>query len=183
MTSNGRERAMRTGLGVGLLLAITGLDGLHAQSAGDFSGLKPGQVVRVRTIGNSRFETRLGGIPGDSAPVLFATAQVPFEAARVDSLWIRGRAIWTGAIAGAAVATPLSFAFWAWFCNAVSEGTGCDEWGAVALLAGIGGAGGALIGAGIGAFIPRWRLRYAREGEVTLAPMLGPGRVGLAVRF
>jgi hypothetical protein len=45
------------------------------------------------------------------------------------------------------------------------------------------GAGGALIGAGIGALIPRWRLRYARERELSVIPLLAPGRLGVALRF
>jgi hypothetical protein len=45
------------------------------------------------------------------------------------------------------------------------------------------GAAGVLVGAGVGAMIPTWRLRYARERDVTVSPLLSPGRLGLAVRF
>jgi len=174
---------MRATIGLLVTLGAGTVSGLHAQATADFGGLKPGQLVRVRTVGQSRFETRLGGIPGDSASVLFENARVPFQAERVDSLWVRGHATWTGAIVGAAVLTPLSFAWWGLFCEAMSEGTGCDEWGTVTALALAGGVGGALLGAGVGALIPKWRLRYARDHDLAVRPVVAPGRVGLAVQF
>jgi len=174
---------MRIIVGLGLVLAVTSGYGSAVLAQENFGTLKPGQTVRVATTGGSRFETRLGRARDTPAEDLFAHADVPFQAARVDSLWVRGHATWTGAIVGAAVATPVSFAFWGWFCTAVSEGYGCDEWGTVSLLAVIGGAGGALLGAGVGALIPKWRLRYVRERDITVAPLLAPGRVGVSVRF
>jgi len=174
---------MRIVAGLGLVLAVTTARGSAAQGPGDFGKLKPGQTVRVSTAGGSRFETRLGGAATAVPEDLFADAEVPFQAARVDSLWVRGHATWTGAIVGAAVATPVSFAFWGWVCTMVGEGNGCDQWGGVSLMALVGGAGGALLGAGVGALIPKWRLRYARAHRVTIAPLLAPGRVGVTVGF
>lgn len=174
---------MRLGAALALLVIAADAGAAHAQAAADFGSLAPGQVVRVRTVGRSRFETRLGGTVGDSLPLLFAGADIPFEAGRVDSLWVRGRATVTGAIVGGAVLTPLSFLFWWWVCDVVGEGTGCDAWGTVAGLAVAGGAGGALLGAGVGSLVPRWRLRYARQAQVTVAPLLAPGRIGVAVRY
>jgi hypothetical protein len=90
----------------------------------------------------------------------------------------------TGAIVGGAIITPLSFLAWAGFCDFASEGTGCDEWGLVTGLALGTGAVGALLGAGVGALIPKWKLRYARQREAAIAPLVGPGgRIGLTVRF
>jgi hypothetical protein len=180
---------MRTAIGFGLMLGATVVGGLHGQSASDFGGLKPGQVVRVSATGRSRFESRLGGVSGDPVTTLFAGAEVPFEAADVDSLWVRGRATWTGALVGAAVATPLSALFVSVVCIAYagSEGDGSTPdrcpWAGVVLLSAIGGAGGALIGAGVGALVPKWRLRYARARPITVSPIVGPGRVGLSVSF
>ncbi|MDH4045657.1 MAG: hypothetical protein OEW06_14495, partial [Gemmatimonadota bacterium] len=137
----------------------------------------------------SRFVTRLGGMPGDSTTALFARAAEPFHVEHVDSLWVRGRATWTGALVGAAVATPLSALFVGVACVAYagSEGDGSTAdrcpWAGVVLLSAIGGAGGALIGAGVGALVPKWRLRYARARDVTVSPLLGPGRVGVSIRF
>jgi hypothetical protein len=114
---------------------------------------------------------------------LFLRAERPFEPGRVDSLWVRGNALKTGAIVGAIVVTPAAFGFFAWICTWAAEGTGCDQWGTVAGLSAAAGAGGALLGAGVGALIPTWKLRYARDREAAIGPMVGPGRIGLAVRF
>ena len=173
---------MRIGIGIPLLLAASAAGGLHAQDLGAFGRLAPGQTVRVRTLGGSRFATRLGTDASDSVRLLFAHAEIPFQVEGVDSLWTQGRATVTGMIVGAAVATPLSFGFWAWVCTAVSEGTGCDEWGTVSLLALGGGAAGALIGAGVGSLVPKWRLRYARQRELSISPYVAPGRIGVAIR-
>lgn len=167
---------------IGFILgALTLTTAVHAQEQPVFGSLGAGQTVRVRTVGGSRFATRLGFGTTDS--LRFASAEIPFTAAAVDSLWTRGRATVTGMIVGAAIATPVSFGFLAWVCDFAAEGTGCDEWGTVAAYSLVGGAAGALLGAGVGALIPKWRLRYARDARLTIRPMLDVGRVGVAVRF
>ncbi|MDH4045610.1 MAG: hypothetical protein OEY20_03510 [Gemmatimonadota bacterium] len=173
---------MRVGIGLGLCFGVAFVSGLHAQSTADFGRLEPGQVVRVSTVGKSRFVTRLGGVPRDPTVELFAHAEVPVDVARVDSLWVRGHATWTGAIVGAAVLTPLGFLGWGVLCEAADD-DGCASWGLVAGLAMGTGAAGALLGAGVGALIPKWRLRYARARDITVTPLLAPGRIGVAVRF
>jgi hypothetical protein len=166
------------GTAVVLLLAMSA-GGVQAQEL-PLRQLKPGQTVRVKTVGGSRFVTRLGAGTGDSS---FALADTPFEVARLDSLWVRGRAVGTGALVGGAAAGVLSFGFYAWICTMVAEGNGCDAWDTVTGLALATGAGGALIGAGVGALIPKWRLRYARDRDLSVSPILAPGRVGIALRF
>jgi len=173
---------MKVGFAMTLLLAVWA-GGLSAQEAPGFGRLEPGQKVLVKTVGGSRFVTRLGAVPGDSLAPSFDLATVPFQAGRVDSLWVRGHATVTGALVGAAIVTPLSFGFWAWVCEAVSEGAGCTTWGAVTAASLITGAGGAVLGAGIGYLTPKWRLRYARDPDATISPMVAPGRVGLSIRF
>jgi hypothetical protein len=173
---------MRIGTAVTVLLAAA--SSLQAQNYPlPFGDLEPGQAVRVKTVGGSRFVTRLGHAPRDSVAGLFARAETPFQAERVDSLWVRGHAVGTGALVGAVVATPLAFAFWWWVCDAVSEGSGCSSWGTVTGLALAGGAGGALVGAGIGAVVPKWRLRYARGRDALIRPRVAPGRVGVTIHF
>jgi len=169
---------MRVVMGIALLLAGMTATELQAQY---FGTLEPGQTVRVRTAGGDRFSTRLGG--GFTDSLRFAHAGIPFQPGRVDSLWVRGHATKTGMIVGAAVAAPLSFGFFAFVCEVVSEGSGCDQYGTVALLGLAGGAAGALVGAGIGSLIPKWRLRYARQVDLVVRPSLGPGRIGLMVEF
>jgi hypothetical protein len=173
---------MRIGIAVTVLLAAAA-SGLQAQDHHTFGNLEPSQAVRVKTVGGSRFVTRLGYAPRDSMVGLFARAETPFQAERVDSLWVRGHSVGTGALVGAAVATPLSFAFWWWFCDALSEGSGCSSWGAVTELALLGGAGGALVGAAIGAVVPKWHLRYARNCDAIIRPMVAPERAGVTIHF
>lgn len=173
---------MRIALGTALLLAATLAGGLQAQRPGDFGRLEPGQTVRITTVGGSRFSTRLGG--GETDSLRFAHALIPFAPEGVDTLWVRGHATVTGTIVGAAIAAPITFGLMAWTCEFVSEGAGCDQYGLVTLLALGGGAAGALVGAGIGSLVPKWRLRYARDHDLAIRPMLAPGgRIGLAVRF
>ncbi len=69
-----------------------------------FGDLEPGQAVRVKTVGGLRFVTRLGYAPRDSVAGVFAQAETPFQAERVDSLWVHGHAVGTGALVGAVVA-------------------------------------------------------------------------------
>jgi hypothetical protein len=53
----------------------------------------------------------------------------------------------------------------------------------VTLLALGGGAAGALLGAGVGSLVPKWRLRYARDRGLTIRPLIGTGRFGFALEF
>ena len=122
---------------VGMAMIAAGLAGLAggAEAQAITFGLKPGQTVRVRTVDGARFVTRLAPVPGPSPTALFERAETPFFLDRVDSLWVRGRAVRTGAIVGAAIATPAGFAFFAHFCSVFSDGSGCQEWGKVTVFA------------------------------------------------
>jgi hypothetical protein len=107
---------MRIGIALGVLVALADARSACAQVPAEFGALKPRQLVRVRPIAQPRIETQLG----DSVTTLFTGATPPFEAGDVDTLWVRGRATATGAIVGAAVATPLSFLFRGWVREAVA---------------------------------------------------------------
>lgn len=82
--------------------------------------------------------------------------------ARIDQLWERGRATGIGAliggITGGAVGTALGLLIGEVICD--NEDCDANTLEAVALLGGGGAAGGALLGAGIGSLIPKWRLRF-----------------------
>jgi hypothetical protein len=91
----------------------------------------------------------------------------------------------SGAIVGAVVLGVPSAVFWVWACNGLSEGSGCDAWGAVAGLTVAGAGVGALLGAAIGSASSHWQLRYAspRVGlKFTPLPTQRLG-VGLSIRF
>jgi hypothetical protein len=143
--------------------------------------LNPGQFARARTLDGRRIQSRVLAIDLDPFTLHLVGHETPLPAASIDSLWVRGRATKTGAIIGAVGAGVPSFAFWAVFCEAMSEGDGCDEWGTVTGLALAGAGGGALIGAAIGAAVPKWRLRYARQHGTTAITLVPIRRVGLMV--
>ncbi len=146
--------------------------------------LKPGQTVRIRVHGGDRIESRIRSLQAESLGLQLVGDSAAFDLAAMDSLWVRGRATRTGAIAGAAVVGVGSFAFWAALCEGLSDRGGCKEWGRVTGYSLAGAGAGALIGAGVGALVPKWRLRYARaipvQRTLTHLPL---GRRGLGVAY
>jgi hypothetical protein len=119
--------------------------------------LRPGQTVRVWLADGQRFEGRLVAV--DSSPLVlrFAGPHPVVALTAIDSLWLRRQSSGRGALIGGIVVGGVSFAGAAAFCVALGEGSGCDAWGAVALVT-LGGAGvGALLGAGVGGLFPRWK--------------------------
>lgn len=146
--------------------------------------LKPGERVRIRVRGGDRIESRIVSVQAAPLGLQLTGAGAALDAAGIDSLWVRGEATRIGTNTGAVVGGVLSFAFWAAVCSGVSEGKGCDAWDAVAALSVAGVIGGALLGAGIGALVPKWQLRYARPLPVQGALILLPnGSVGLRVAY
>jgi hypothetical protein len=147
--------------------------------------LKPGQTVRIRTHGGDRIESRIRSLRGESLALQLVGDSAAYDVAAIDSLWVRGTATRTGAIAGAAVVGVASVAFWAALCQGLSDGPGgCTEWGRVTGYSLAGAGAGALIGAGVGALLPKWRLRYARALPVHSALTHLPlGRLGLGVTY
>jgi|SRR5947209_15114445 len=147
--------------------------------------LKPGQTIRIRVHAGDRIESRVRSLRAESLALQLLGDSAAFDVAAIDSLWVRGTATRTGAIAGAAVVGVASVAFWAALCQGLSDGPGgCTEWGRVTAYSLAGAGVGALIGAGVGALLPKWRLRYARALPVQSAlTHLPPGRPGLGVAY
>ena len=132
--------------------------------------LKQGQRVRLLTLTGYRTEGSIEAI-ASSPPVL--RLEVPDSAipvGTIDSLWLRRTHAGKGAWIGALILGIPSAVFWTGFCEAVSEGQGCDALDVVAGLT----LAGAVVGAGVGALIgstsARWELRYVRA---PLSLMLG----------
>jgi hypothetical protein len=147
--------------------------------------LKPGQRVRIRVHGGDRIESRIDSLRAESLALQLVGDSAAFDVAAIDSLWVRGTATRTGAIAGAAVVGVASVAFWAALCQGLRDGPGgCTEWGRVTAYSLAGAGAGALIGAGVGALVPKWRLRYARALPVQSALIHLPlSRLGLGVAY
>jgi hypothetical protein len=144
--------------------------------------LKPGQRIRLLTVEGRRLEARIAGLMSDPAGLqLVADSAIPLAA--IDSLWRRRTRAGTGALIGAAAVGVPSVIFWGWFCNAVSEGTGCDAWNVVAGLSLAGAAVGAGVGALIGSGVVRWELRYARPRGSAHWRARGDGELRVGVRL
>ncbi len=169
------------------VLGLAPLANLNAQEpteAVDFGQIKPGKVIRVRTQDGPRLEGRFLRMTPETLILVSAEAERTVPIVSIDSLWVRGNAAKTGAIVGGVGLGALSFGFLAALCEGLSETGGCDEWDKVVGY-GVAGAGvGALLGAGIGSAIRKWRLRYARQIKVGLAPRRHGGlAVTVSVRF
>jgi hypothetical protein len=155
-------RLARIALALCTLVLVSDLGG-QAPFEAAVGTLRPGQTVRIRIHGGNTIESRIRSLQAKSLTLQLVGDTAAFDVAAIDSLWVRGQATRTGAIAGAAVIGVASFAFWAATCSALSDGPGgCKEWGRVTAYSMVGAVGGALIGAAVGALHSKWRLRYAR---------------------
>jgi hypothetical protein len=131
--------------------------------------IRPQQHVRLRLSDGNRHEGRVDPTQPDSATLLLRmpTRRLPYE--RIDSIWVRGRAIRKSAtIGGAVLGTAGLVRFW----SLCFTGAGCFESGSrpsMAAKMGVVGVStfasagvGALLGAVVGVMVPRWKLSYAR---------------------
>jgi hypothetical protein len=145
--------------------------------------LKHGQQVRLLTVGGQRLEAPLGRIVAEPPGLTLQPADTGIPLATIDSLWVRRSRAGKGAWIGALVLGVPSAVFWTAFCNAVSEGMGCDALDVVAGLTLAGAAAGAGVGALIGSTSTHWELRYPIPRRSALGPRPGPPtlRVGLSV--
>lgn len=142
------------------LLVLGSPAALRAQAPLDAAvhRLRPGQMIRVRTLDQGRAEGRLLTLQ-DNVLRLQRDGSPDVPVANIESLWVRGRATATGAIVGG-LALGLTFGYVATgVCNDEGDCGGVEVPAATA----VGLAGGALVGGLIGAAIPKWKLRYPRK--------------------
>lgn len=173
-----RGRSLRRTLCALLALAVAGP--LHAQEAAPaaaaLAGLRPGEVVRVRTATASVREGRFVSASPDSL-VLRSEREgtLRIAPAAIDTAWTKGHATLLGGVVGAGVGLAASLAVSSAVCAAIDEGFLCGESGtAVALST----AGSAALGAAIGWTIRPWRVRYARGRTSSPRVEVGPGPAG-----
>jgi hypothetical protein len=123
--------------------------------------LRDGQLVRLAGPELARREGRLLEV-GRSELVLATDAQpVRVPAAKVDSVWVRGRATGTGALVGGVVGALAGVGAGLVISQVFCNNSDCDAGGEAVLGLGVGGlAGGALLGALVGSAFPKWRLRF-----------------------
>ncbi|TFG47267.1 MAG: hypothetical protein E4H38_08500 [Gemmatimonadales bacterium] len=125
--------------------------------------LRAGQQVRIEVARVGRVEGRLV-IADDSALTLDRSAgPVQVRLLDIERLWVRGHSAGKGATIGAVVGVLAGVAGGLLLSTVACEpvdGGDCTA-AEVAVVTGVlGGAGGAIVGAGIGLAIPVWRLRF-----------------------
>ena len=118
--------------------------------------LPAGSWVRVHSAG-ARTE---GQIAVASADTLYLSGQPPLHLAAADSVWVRKSSWRRGGTVGAVIGGLLAGAFV--YAGTHWEGTQPGAGGDTAAAAVVGAGGGFLLGAAIGAAIPRWQLGYSR---------------------
>lgn len=157
----------------------------QAEPATVLARLRTGQTLRVRLHDGQRLQARLASVASEPPILRLAGRVLPIPPSTVDSLWVQGHATRTGALVGGIVLGAGSFALGAWLCSSFDQYSECSgsDWVAVAGF-GLAGTGvGALLGAGLGSLVPKWRL--AHPGRVALS--LGPDRIspsaGARVQF
>ena len=125
--------------------------------------LKVGELVRLDVARIGRMEgpflatnDRMFILAGNGEPTQVQLADIA-------RLWVRGRSTGRGAWIGAAVGVVAGVIFGVALGNAFcsdDDGTFCTPAGVGAESGLVFGAGGAVVGAGIGFAIPTWRLRF-----------------------
>jgi hypothetical protein len=164
-----------------LPVALIGQDSLPSQ----LQRLKLGQRVRILTVEGHRMEGRLGQVKNEPPALRLRTTDSTVGVGTIDSLWIgrshAGKGAWIGALA---LGVP-SAIFWSSFCNAVSEGQGCDALDVVAGLTLAGAAVGAGVGALIGSSSTHWELSYSRSplSSHQRRPRMPSIQLGLSIRL
>ena len=125
--------------------------------------ITPGQYVRADIARLGRVEGQF--VTANETIVTLtshgASTQVPLL--DLERLWVRRRATGRGALIGAAVGVVTGvvagLAISSIACEPV-DGGDCTAAEVAAVTGLLGGAGGGLIGAGVGSLIPIWRLRF-----------------------
>ncbi|HSR15539.1 MAG TPA: hypothetical protein VLL51_07285 [Gemmatimonadales bacterium] len=120
----------------------------------------PGRLVRIRTDG-ARVTGRLLAAGRGAMTLDTGSGSRIIALETIDSVWVRGRAVGTGAIVGGATGMVVLGTFFGFLLAAVCE-VDCDGAALQGALAGgaVGLGAGALVGAGIGALIPKWKRRF-----------------------
>ena len=133
----------------------TRIAAIQALSVGQHVRLAVSQVGRVK--GRFVFANETGLTLDDQN--LSTQIRLP----DVERLWVRGRATGKGALIGAGVGAVVG-ALYGFLISTVAcdpyDGGDCTALGLGALTGALGGAGGAVLGAGVGFAIPVWHQRF-----------------------
>ncbi len=150
-------------LGLLLIPSVTNAQGTTTNpgqrqiaSPDPFARLRIGQRVRWMETGSASLEGRVRGRTDSTLLIQSGGGSRSVPRVAIDSLWVRGNAAGQGAlIGGATLGVVLGL-----MAKEIEEGFGGSETNsAFATGFGVGAAGGLLVGAIIGAAVPRWRRR------------------------
>jgi len=125
--------------------------------------VKVGESVRLDVARIGRMEG-LFLAANDSMFVLARNGEsAQVQLGDIERLWVRGRSTgrgaWIGAAIGLAAGIIIGLDIAGGLCHD-DDGTFCSDAKVAAVLGAAFGAGGAVLGAGIGFAIPTWRLRF-----------------------
>lgn len=148
-----------------LLLAVS--PPLRAQAQGSrlvaaVRELTAGQQVRLETIRAERFRGRFVAVDDSMLALALRDRTARIRLPEIERLWVRSRATGRGALIGAGGGLLVGVAYGLLIGEVACGGDGGDCTPAeLALVTGlVGGAGGAVLGAGIGSMAPLWRVRF-----------------------
>jgi hypothetical protein len=145
-----------------VLLCIAALAPARAQSSspGLTGRLGPSAVVRV-TLPDGRTLTGRYALVGHDRIAVLAESGIgdTVSVAGIRTLAVRGRHTRTGALVGGAAGVAAGI-FFGYVIGAVCDAADCDRGRPYLLTIPLFGAGGTLLGAGIGAAIPKWKRVY-----------------------
>jgi hypothetical protein len=125
--------------------------------------LEPGTHVRLEASQVGRVQGRLLVVSDTTVTLARQEMPITVRLPDVERLWVRGRATGLGALIGTGVGVVAGAVFGALIGQVACEpvdGGDCTPVEVAAVTGLLGGAGGALLGAGIGFVIPKWRLRF-----------------------
>ena len=149
-------------MGVAMLVSLLMPDSVQAQASTEppeavLARIESGKVVRARVDSNRM-------VVGQYAPVGDGRLGIRTDAGITDTLLltglrelsVRGRHTKTGALVGGIVGVGFGI-FVGYVVTHVCDSADCDGSGPYAVAIPLFGGGGALLGAAIGAAIPRWK--------------------------
>ena len=115
------------------------------------------KMVRVTADGR-RVQGRISRVDGDALMLSDGDVMTRVNLAAIDSVWQRKRSFGAGALIGGVVGAAAFTGFLHFIVNLACESSDCgsDHRRAWAYGVTLGGAGGALVGVGIGGLFPRW---------------------------
>jgi hypothetical protein len=144
---------------------VLGAPVLAAQESAEsrLERLQPGQTLRLRLVDGQRLQSTIAAVAGDPFSIRLTQLPTPLTLEAIDSLWVRGRATAPGALVGAGLLGASQVVFWGSLCGEHPQQERVCSHETTAVMTTFGLIGGALLGAGVGLLVPKWRLRYVRS--------------------